>query len=188
VRAWRRRLAVAVAGASGAAVLGAAVLLAASFGGNGGSTAAWQEVRWPFPGDPWGTGLAFRCTPAACGGDTVLYVRAKLGFCNCATGVADDVDLDRMSDFELLGSEASSLSDGRPVAIGALKGRYRAYALIAGDRPGRTALSVALNERCDMIVATAILAPGASDDVDADVLAFLGSPRIQRFVEEKLGL
>jgi hypothetical protein len=31
-----------------------------------------------------------------------LYLRAKLGSCNCENGVGDDADLDRMSDFDLL--------------------------------------------------------------------------------------
>ena len=48
--------------------------------------AAWSEIKWPFPLDQWGVGRAFRCPASACGTDIALYVRPKLGFCNCATG------------------------------------------------------------------------------------------------------
>src|SRR5438105_1195607 len=61
----------------------------------------WAEVKWPFPVDQWGTGRAFACNAADCGTEVKLYLRAKLGSCNCATGVAEDVDIDRMSDFDL---------------------------------------------------------------------------------------
>src|SRR5262245_27544787 len=60
--------------------------------------AAWTEVKWPFPLDQWGVGRAFRCRAADCGADVDLYLRAKLGFCNCATGVSDDAELDRVGD------------------------------------------------------------------------------------------
>jgi hypothetical protein len=56
-------------------------------------------------------------------------MRAKIGFCNCATGVADDEDLDRMSDFDLVGGEVSPLSGGWPIKIGGMNGRDRVYAL-----------------------------------------------------------
>src|SRR5207245_4593750 len=51
----------------------------------------WAEVKWPFPVDQWGTGRAFVCKAADCGTKAELYLRAKLGSCNCATRVADDV-------------------------------------------------------------------------------------------------
>jgi hypothetical protein len=45
----------------------------------------WVETKWPFPMDQWGTGRAFACQAAECG-EVKLYLRAKLGSCNCATG------------------------------------------------------------------------------------------------------
>src|SRR5499433_4276908 len=63
--------------------------------------AAWSEVKWPFALDQWGTGRAFRCRAADCGADIELYLRAKLGFCNCSTGVSDDAELDRVGDLEM---------------------------------------------------------------------------------------
>src|SRR5712691_12286880 len=61
----------------------------------------WTEVKWPFPLDQWGTGRAFQCRAADCGAEVNLYLRAKLGFCNCTTGVSDDTELDRVGDLEL---------------------------------------------------------------------------------------
>ena len=62
-----------------------------------------------------------------------------------------------MSDFDLVGGEVSPLDAGRPIAVGSMKGRSRAYSLTARNRPGKSALSVAFNDRCDMIVATAVV-------------------------------
>ena len=117
----------------------------------------WVEVKWPFPIDQWGTGRAFACSAADCGAEAELYLRAKLGSCNCTTGVANDADLDRMSDFDLLGAEVSPLSTGRPVTIAGMKGRSRAYTLAARNRTDKSAISVAFSDRCDMIVATVVL-------------------------------
>ena len=59
-------------------------------GDTSAARAIWTEVSWPFPLDQWGTGRAFACKAADCGADLKLYLRAKLGACNCAAGVADD--------------------------------------------------------------------------------------------------
>src|SRR5271165_3721851 len=63
----------------------------------------WREIAWPFPRDAWPQGRAFRCASAACGTSTELYVRPKIGFCNCTTGVADDGEVDRVTDLDLIG-------------------------------------------------------------------------------------
>ena len=83
-------------------------------GGTSAARPVWTEVKWPFPIDQWGTGRAFACKAADCGAEVNLYLRAKLGSCNCTTGVAEDADLDRMSDFDLVGGEVSPLDAGRP--------------------------------------------------------------------------
>src|SRR5262249_37419250 len=59
------------------------------------SHSAWSEVQWPFAIDEWGSGKAFRCGVDVCGTEVVVHVRAKIGFCNCTTGVSDDDELDR---------------------------------------------------------------------------------------------
>ncbi|MEA2839255.1 MAG: hypothetical protein QOF41_585 [Methylobacteriaceae bacterium] len=58
----------------------------------------WSEAKWPFSIDQWGTGKAFRCEATDCGGEISVYLRPKIGFCNCTTGVADDEELERVAD------------------------------------------------------------------------------------------
>jgi len=108
----------------------------------------WTEIAWPFPTDPWGKGKAFRCKTADCGAEVNIYLRAKIGFCNCTTGVADDEDLDRMGDLALVG-EVSPLGAGRPISIARMDGRSRTYVLNARNPLGKTAISVVFRERCD---------------------------------------
>ena len=148
---------------------------------------AWTEVAWPFPMDQWGKGKAFRCKAADCGGEVTVYLRAKLGFCNCTTGVADDDDLDRMGDLDLVG-KASPLGTGRPVSIAWMKGRSRAYRLDDGNASGKTVISIAFNERCDMIAATAVVGHNRPAAVEPVVIAFLHGDTVRRWAEIALGL
>jgi hypothetical protein len=150
--------------------------------------AVWTEVRWPFPIDQWGTGRAFACKAADCGAELKLYLRAKLGACNCTTGVADDDDLDRMSDFDLVGGEVSPFGAGRPISIGWMKGRSRAYALTAHNRPGRSAISLVFNDRCDMIVATVVLPHDRPATIEPSVMEFLNSSTMLHWAELALGI
>src|SRR6185436_3428257 len=54
------------------------------------AAATFVEIKW-----------AFRCSAADCGVEVSLYLRPKIGFCNCDTGVADEAELDRVADLEL---------------------------------------------------------------------------------------
>ena len=148
----------------------------------------WTEVAWPFPLDQWGAGKAFTCGPADCGSEVRVYLRAKLGFCNCATGVANDDDLDRMSDFDLVGGGVIPLASGRPVRIGTMNGRDRAYAFASANTLGKSALSVVFNDRCDMVVATALLPHDRPATIEPAVISLLNSPTILRWAEVTLGL
>jgi hypothetical protein len=149
-------------------------------------TAVWTEFKWPFPLDQWGTGRAFRCRSADCGADMELYLRAKLGFCNCTTGVADDAELDRVGDLELLSSTFKALGDGRPVSVGSMKGRSRPYRVARPYSSARTALAIAFNDKCDVVVATVV-----TDDVavaERAALGFLNGDLVLRWAEKELGL
>jgi hypothetical protein len=146
----------------------------------------WTEFKWPFPLDQWGTGRAFRCSSADCGTDMELYLRAKIGFCNCTTGVTDDAELDRVGDLELLSSTFNALGDGRPVTVGWMQGRSRPYRVARPYSSPRTALAIAFNDKCDVVVATVV-----SDDVAAAeraALGFLNGDLALRWVEKELGL
>jgi hypothetical protein len=145
----------------------------------------WQEVRWPFPLDQWGNGKAYRCSPADCGVEVSVYIRAKIGFCNCTTGVSDDEELDRISDFDLLGNRLAAQGSGRPIAVAWMKGRSRSFSI--GGAP-QTALSVGFNDRCDAIVATAVIERGQPAALEPAVLDFLNSQTVIRWTEVTLGL
>jgi hypothetical protein len=138
--------------------------------------------------DQWGTGRAFACKAADCGAEVKLYLRAKLGSCNCTTGVADDGDLDRMSDFDLVGGEVSPLGAGRPITIAWMKGRSRAYALAARNSAGKSAISVVFNDRCDMIVATVVLPHDRPATIEPGVMEFLNSRPVVHWAELALGI
>src|SRR5262245_27188382 len=149
---------------------------------------AWPEVRWPFTTDQWGRGRAFVCKATDCSREVSLYLRAKLGSCNCTTGIADDADLDRMSDFDLIGSEVSPLGPGRPITVAWMKGRSRSYALTGRNRPGKSSLSVAYNDRCDMIVATVVLPHDRPATIEPGVMEFLNSRPVVQWVEIAFGI
>jgi hypothetical protein len=190
------------------ATLAAALVLVAGIGGYAGFLAAkapfdwhrlssrnrpvWTEVVWPFPIDEWGGGWAFQCKAADCGIDVNLYLRPKIGFCNCQAGVADDEELDRVSDIDLIGSESSALGPGRPIKVDWMKGRSRGYKVAApwgSDRSAKSLLSLAFNpfnHTCDLIVATVV----AGDEPVAQeqtVLEFLDGDLVRHYAEELLG-
>ena len=147
----------------------------------------WTEIAWPFPTDPWGKGKAFRCRAADCGAEVNVYLRAKIGFCNCTTGVADDDDVDRMGDLVLVG-DVSPLGTSRPVRIAWMEGRSRAYTLNARNPLGKTAISVVFRERCDMIAATAVLGHDRPAAIEPSVIEFLNGSTVMRWAEITLGL
>jgi hypothetical protein len=148
----------------------------------------WAEVQWPFPMDEWGKGKAFQCKAADCGAEINLYIRAKIGFCNCTTGVSDDDELNRLSDFSLIGDKHSDLGPGHPIVVAWMKGRSRSYMLAGPYRAGRSALAVAFNDHCDAIVATVIVAHNRPATIEPSVIEFLNSRTILDWAEVTLGL
>ena len=148
---------------------------------------SWTELPWPFPMDQWGKGKAFQCKAADCGAEVTVYIRAKIGFCNCAAGVADDEELDRISDFDLMGNQLTALGPGQPITLAWMKGRSRAFSVEA-QRAGRSALSLGFNDRCDAIVATAVAGLDRPAAIEAAVLEFLNSRTVLRWAEVTLGL
>jgi hypothetical protein len=178
---------IAVAAAALTSALAAAWLGLSEHAAATGPRPLWTEVAWPFPIDQWGRGKAFRCKPADCGAEVTVYLRAKLGFCDCTAGVATDDDLDRMGDLDLVG-KASPLGAGRPVSIAWMKGRSRAYRLDTGNPSGKSVISIAYNERCDMIAATAVVGHDRPAAAEPTVLEFLNGSTVMRWAEVALGL
>ncbi len=139
--------------------------------------------------DQWGKGKAFRCKAADCGTEVTVYVRAKIGFCNCTTGVSDDEELDRISDYDLLGDKLAALG-ARPADRGRLD---------EGPQPrlhDRRTRSRPANRRCRSGSTTAAMPssrprcsghdkPAATEPA---VLEFLNSKTVLRWAEVTLGL
>ena len=104
--------------------------------------------------------------------ELTLYLRAKIGFCNCTTGVADDEELERLSDFDLMGTHIANLGGGRPITVAWMKGRSRSYAFSGAARGGKSALSIAFNDRCDAIVATVVVGHDRAELIEPGALDF----------------
>jgi hypothetical protein len=146
----------------------------------------WSETRWPFLLDQWGVGKAYVCQPADCGVRIDVFIRPKIGFCNCATGVSDDTELERVADTDLISPTVQPLGPGRPVKVGWMYGLSRTYRVSDG-KPDERVLSVAFNDGCDVVVALATL--GKADDAAAPaVIAFLNSTPVVLWAKKELGL
>jgi hypothetical protein len=145
------------------------------------------EVKWPFPLDQWGRGRAFHCAAADCGVDIVLYLRAKIGFCNCDTGVSDDAELDRVGDMELYSPKFIGLSDGRSIKVGWMEGRSRPYRVDIPYSQPRTAQAIAFNEQCDVIVGTVVADPGRLPEAERLALVFLNGDMVLKWARAELG-
>ena len=153
----------------------------------GAPHAVWQEVKWPFLLDEWGIGRAYRCAPADCGTEINLYLRAKVGFCNCSTGVSDNADLDRVSDLELFSEEFVGLTDGRAVDVGRLRGRSRLYHVSIPYAGARNMWAIGFNDQCDVAVATVLADPDRLSEAEGLALDFLKSDSVQRWARAELG-
>ncbi len=147
----------------------------------------WVETKWPFLMDQWGEGKAFQCKAADCGVDLTLYIRPKIGFCSSAIGVADDTELERLSDFDFMKGATAALGEGHVINVAWMKGRIRAYT-IAGSRSRTTAIAIAYNNDSDALVATVILNDVPTAAVESAIVAFLNDKPILRWVSVSLGL
>jgi hypothetical protein len=145
------------------------------------------EARWPFAIDQWGIGRAFVCAPADCGARIDLYLRPKIGFCNCATGVSDDAELERVGDTDMVGARARADGGGRPIRIGWMNGLSRHYRASEGPAHGGL-ISIAANDECDVVVALAVLGAGDPRVAEPAVMAFLNSSPIVLWAKKELGL
>ena len=179
------RTTVSVGLAAGALVFGAAGLCAQVAAKN--QIPAWSEEKWPFPIDQWGTGQAFSCAAGRCGREVHVYLRAKIGFCRCATGVSDDDEIERVGDLELIGPDYKALASGHPVTAGIMTGRARLFGVARQLQSPLPVLAIALAKKCDAIVATVIAEPVAQPVVEAQALDFLRSATVQHWVETQGG-
>jgi hypothetical protein len=141
----------------------------------------WREIAWPFARDGWPAGRAFRCSSQACGEQIEIYLRPKIGFCNCDSGVADDDEVDRVADLDLISERFVPVEPGHPIQLADMRGRIRAYELTMGDRSRRVAVGVVVSRRCDLLVAVA-QGNGTASGVQRLALEFLGSGDVSRWM------
>jgi hypothetical protein len=189
----RITIVVAIVGLGLGGLVGALAYFAWPLPDSGGdlttpSHPVWTEVQWPFPMDEWGKGKAFHCEAANCGVEVNLYIRPKIGFCNCTTGVSDDNELDRLSDFRLMGEKLLVLGPGHPIDVAWMKGRSRPYAIADSYRVRNSALAVAFNDHCDAVVAAVVVAHDRPAAIEPSVIEFLNSKAIINWAEVTLGL
>jgi hypothetical protein len=151
----------------------------------GSVAGGWHEIAWPFPRDGWPAGRAFRCADKSCSGDIEIYIRPKLGFCNCDRGVADDDEVDRVADLDLLSERFVPRESGRVVHVAEMAGRLRSYDLRMADGSPRTAIGIAVSRRCDLLVAVA-QGPGEAARVQHAAMAFLASAEVKRWMMSAL--
>ena len=147
--------------------------------------AVWTEIKWPFLMDQWGEGKAYQCSASDCGVELNLYIRPKIGFCSATVGVADDNELERLSDFEFMKGAGAARGAGHEINVAWMKGRLRAY---GPDPAHTTALSIAYNNDSDALVATVVLNEAQPDGVEPAIIDFLNGEPMLRWVKSTLGL
>jgi hypothetical protein len=143
-----------------------------------GPVERWHEIAWPFPRDGWPAGRAFHCASELCGDDVELYVRPKAGFCNCDGGVADDDEVDRVTDLDLISERFVALEPGKAIRVAGMPGRLRTYDLRMSDGSRHAAVGMAVSRGCDLLVAVAQGAgtgTGTVSGIRRVALDFLGS-------------
>jgi hypothetical protein len=145
----------------------------------------WHEIAWPFPRDGWPAGRAFHCDVASCGDDVELYVRPKIGFCNCDSGVADDDEVDRVADLDLMSDRFVPIEAGQVIRIAGMAGRSRGYDLRMADGSTHTAVGFALSRRCDLMVAV-VQGKRSAAEVQRVAQDFLGSEDMTRWMVSAL--
>jgi hypothetical protein len=149
------------------------------------AVAGWREIAWPFPRDGWPAGRAFRCDAASCGDEVELYLRPKVGFCNCDTGVADDDEVDRVADLDLISERFNPLEPGAVIRVADMPGRIRNYSLQMTDGSQHAAIGIAVSRRCDLMVAAAH-GKGAGAGLQRVALDFLAKGDVTQWMTAAL--
>ena len=113
-------------------------------------------------------------------------MRPKIGFCNCDSGVADDDEVDRVADLDLMSERFVPLEAGKVIRIADMAGRIRAYDLSMADGSRHTAVGIAVSHRCDLLVAVAQGA-GTAAGVERVALEFLGTSEMKGWMVAAMG-
>src|SRR4051795_10258345 len=145
----------------------------------------WREIAWPFARDGWPAGRAFRCSSQACGEQIEIYLRPKIGFCNCDSGVADDDEVDRVADLDLISERFVALEPGNVVQVAGMTGRIRNYHLQMPDGSRHTAAGLAVSRRCDLLVAV-VQGQGEASGLQRAALGFLAKGDVTQWMTAAL--
>jgi len=145
--------------------------------------APWRAAAWPFAADAWPEGRAYHCDAANCGAELDLYIRPKIGFCDCYRGVADDDEIDRVGDLAMLSPSYTPTRPGTAVSVAGITGRARPFLITAPPRANSYAIGIALSRRCDAIVATVLSDSPISPTGEARALELIDSPEIRAWIE-----
>jgi len=117
----------------------------------------------------------------SCGDEIELYVRPKIGFCNCDSGVADDDEVDRVADLDLISERFAPLEPGRVVRVADMPGRIRSYDLKMSDGARHAAVGIAVSRRCDLLVAVA-QGKTSAPEVRRAALEFLATDALTKWM------
>ncbi len=140
--------------------------------------AKWVDAAWAFSRDGWPNGRGFECDAVQCGVKVSLYARMKRGFCSCETGVADDDEIDRVGDVDLVARDFKAIGAGEFRTIADTPGRIRLYR--AGDA---YVLSLASGKNCDAFVAMAVAKEPLAAKTAEAVTQFLNEPAFLKWVD-----
>ncbi len=108
-------------------------------------------------------------------------MRPKIGFCNCDSGVADDDEVDRVADLDMISPNFVPRAPGRVISVADMSGRARAYDLDMSDGSRHAAIGIALSHRCDLLVAVA-QGNATASAAERAALALLGSIGMTRWM------
>src|SRR5438045_784381 len=81
---------------------------------------SWAPAPWRFLRDGWPNGIGFDCS--GCSGAFSVYVRVKIGFCDCSKGVSDDDEIDRVGDVDLVSPYFRPSDQGRDASVAGAMG------------------------------------------------------------------
>ena len=113
-------------------------------------------------------------------------MRTKIGFCNCDSGVADDDEVDRVADLDMISPNFVPRAPGTVVRVAGMSGRARAYDLGMSDGSHHLAVGIALSHRCDLLVAV-VQGRDTAPSVERAALAFLGSHGMAHWMTAAMG-
>jgi hypothetical protein len=95
--------------------------------------------------------------------------------------VADDDEVDRVADLDLMSERFVPLEAGKVIRIADMTGRSRPYDLRMPDGATHIAVGIALSHRCNLLVAVAH-GKGEAADIQRVAVAFLESVAVKNWM------